>query len=279
MCGVPFAAHREWVAVTARNGQERGFAMMIVLWSLALLGTRMTSTGHTEVQIAHDQRDAAVAEAITDGALYEAAFHVLDRLPDRSVANGQTRRLNSVNELIDLRMHNPRGLINPNSAPPALMAAMIREVGGDPRSAAAIAAAIFEWRTPGRNPSANGAKEPQYNTVGRADGSTGRPFTDLNDLGAVLGITPALLAALGSHRSLYNFGVIDPAHAVPVVARALVNTGIGQPELDHVGPVVLLRIDVKLANGIDYTRRTGLLLRPGPQGFLFRILSWESGAV
>lgn len=280
MCVVPSDARHRRPTADGTSRRQRGFALLIVLWSLALLallGTRVTSAGRTEVQIARNMRDAAIAEAAADGAIHEAAFHLLDRSARRWATDGQTRRLTGNGFVIDVHAQSPNGLVNPNSAPPTLMAALIREVGGDPRTAAAIAAAIFDWRTPGRIPSEGGAKATQYSAAGRAYAPSGRPFTSLDELGAVMGMTPDLLTALRPHLSLYNYGQIDPVHAAPVLARALAAAGIGQPNLDDIGPVALLRADVILANGARFTRRATVLLRPGPDNRAFRILTWESG--
>lgn len=260
--------------------RERGFALLIVLWSLALLallGTRVTSAGRTEAQLARNLRDAAMAEAAADGAIHQAVFHLLDRSSRRWVADGQARRIDGAGVSVSVLPRNPAGLVNPNSAPPALMAALIREVGGDARSAPAVGAAIFDWRTPGQIASPGGAKARGYAATGRTYAPPGKPFTDLDELGAVLGMTPALLAALRPHLSLYNFGRIEPALAGPVVLRALAAAGVGQPELDQVGPIVLLRADAALANGAGFTRRAAILLTPAPGGRPFRVLSWESG--
>ena len=264
-----------------RKHRERGFALLIVLWSLALLallGTRVTSAGRTEAQLARNLRDAAVAEAAADGAIHQAVFHLLDRSARRWVADGQMRRIEGSGVSISVLARNPAGLVNPNSAPPALMAALIREVGGDPRSAPAIGAAIFDWRVPGQIASPAGAKAREYAAAGRAYAPPGRPFADVHELGAVLGMTPALLAALRPHLSLYNFGRIEPAFASPVVRRALAAASVGQPALEEVGQIVLLRADVTLPNGAGFTRRAAVLLTPATNGRPFRVLSWESGS-
>jgi len=269
-----------WRGGRLRTRRERGFALLIVLWSLALLallGTRVTSAGRTEVQIARNLRDAAIAEAAADGAIHQAVFHLMDRSARRWFADGLPHLIEGSGLNIIVRPTDPSGLVNPNSAPPVLMAALMRQLGADPRVASSTAAAIFDWRAPGQIPSPGGAKAPQYAAAGRAYAPTGRPFTDLDELGAVLGMTPELLAALRPHLSLYNFGQLDPARASPVVARAFAVAGIGQPPLDETGPVVLLRADAVLTNGAGFTRRATVLLQPGPDGRPFRILTWESG--
>jgi len=63
------------------TARQRGFALLIVLWSMALLaliGTRITAAGHVEAQLATNLRANAIAEAAADGAVFEALFHFMD---------------------------------------------------------------------------------------------------------------------------------------------------------------------------------------------------------
>ena len=55
--------------------RQRGFALLIVLWTmglLALLVAQFTATGRGEVQMATNLRANAVTQAAADGAVYEA---------------------------------------------------------------------------------------------------------------------------------------------------------------------------------------------------------------
>src|SRR6201999_1044544 len=59
---------------------EDGFALVIVLWTLVLLTllvSGLTASGRGEVKLAENLRDAAVAEAATDGATQEAIFRLV----------------------------------------------------------------------------------------------------------------------------------------------------------------------------------------------------------
>ena len=263
-----------------RGGGQRGFARLIVLWAmalLALLGTRVTSAGRTEILIAGNLRDAAAAEAAADAAVHLAIFNLLDRPPRRWVADGLVRRVTVPGAVVDVRIDDPRGRLNPNSAPPVLLAALIREVGGDPEQAGAIAAAVFDWRTPGIVASAGGAKLAQYQRAGRSYGPPGRPFGDIDELGGVLGMTPGLLAALRPHLSLVNFATIEPARATPPLVRALQRAGIGQPAMEQTGTVVDVQARAVTERGARFTRQAAILLRAGVEGRPYRVLSWLDG--
>jgi general secretion pathway protein K len=58
----------------AAVSSQRGFALLIVLWTmvlLALLVAQFTTTGRTEVQVATNLRANAATEAAADGAIYQ----------------------------------------------------------------------------------------------------------------------------------------------------------------------------------------------------------------
>lgn len=63
-----------------KPNRERGFALLIVLWSMALLALMITTVlanGRTAITLAGNVRDAAAADARADGAINEALFHAL----------------------------------------------------------------------------------------------------------------------------------------------------------------------------------------------------------
>jgi hypothetical protein len=63
--------------------RERGFVLLLVLWSMALLGAHVTATGRSELALAANLQAAATAEALADGALHEAIWHLLADPPQR----------------------------------------------------------------------------------------------------------------------------------------------------------------------------------------------------
>ena len=70
-------AIRHW----PHNERERGFALLIVLWTLSLLAlgiAHVATTGRREAEIALNLSASAERQAVVDGAVFEAAFRVLD---------------------------------------------------------------------------------------------------------------------------------------------------------------------------------------------------------
>ena len=262
--------------------RQHGFALVVVMGAIALLaliGTRITAAGRSELRVTANIREAAQAEAAADGAVHEAAFHLLDTSPQAWRADAKLRVLVSRGLRIEVQASDPAGKLNPNLAPPALMAALIRVVGGDPQRAGAIAEAIFDWRTPGQLSFSGGSKRAVYLAANADYGPAGRPFTDLDEMLAVRGMTPQLLAALRPHLSLVNFATIDLRLADPQVRRALQDAQIGQPGDTDVGRVVVVLARAVLPDGASFTRRAALLLSPNDDGRPFRILEWNSDDV
>ena len=129
-----------------RNG---GFALIIVLWTLVLIGfivAHMTASGRTEIRIAGNLVANSAAQAAADGAIFEAIFNLSDPQPDqRWPADGTPRQVAVGSSQVILRVEDEASWINPSSAPPALLEALLRVTGSDADTARRIATAISGW--------------------------------------------------------------------------------------------------------------------------------------
>ncbi len=267
--------------------REGGFALLIVLWSLALLaliGTHVTATGRAEVQLAANLRGAAAAEAAADGVLHQAVFHLLDPSPRRWWPDGVPREVALPGGAAAVvRVESEAGKINPNTATAGVLQALLLRLGAEPNAAASLAAAILDWRSPGQRPRLNGAKEPQYRAAGRDYAPPGRSFESLDELRLVLGMTPELLARLTPFLSVYQTGEPDLRFAQPVVARAMVDAADAGPDAESVGEfetaqgvVVVVTAAVALPGGARFTRQAHVRLGSGARGRGWQILTWRA---
>ena len=62
------------------TNRQRGFALLIVLWTvafLALLGTQIVAAGRSDTQLADNLRQEAVLEAAAVGAIQDVTFLIL----------------------------------------------------------------------------------------------------------------------------------------------------------------------------------------------------------
>jgi general secretion pathway protein K len=205
---------------------ELGFALLVVLWTLAVLalvGTQFVRASRTEVLLAHNLVGAASLQAATDGAVQVAIFRLLDRSYGRWAADGVPRTVQVGTTEVTIRIDNEADKISPNIAAESLLTALVLRVGVAPVEARAIAAAILDWRTATSQARPHGAKAPQYAAAGLDYGPPGSEFRSVDELGAVLGMRSALLALLRPHLTVFSDADPDRSTSDPVVLAALVD--------------------------------------------------------
>jgi general secretion pathway protein K len=220
--------------------RQRGFALLIVLWSMALLaliGTRLTANARGEAMIARNLEDAATAETAADGAVQTAILHLLAPADAHWAADGQSHLLRIGAAGVELRIASEAGRINPGLAPPPLLAALLHRLGSDPEAARALADAIVAYRMAGQAP------------------PPGRAFDSLEELAAIPGLTPALRTALRPYLSPYAPAGIDLRFASPEVVAALGEAGLTPTREDDLRPTVAIAATATLADGARFRRR------------------------
>jgi general secretion pathway protein K len=202
-----------------------GFALLVVLWTLVLIAfivAHLTASGRTEIRIAGNLVADAVAQAADDGAIFAAIFNQLDPNPDqRWPLNGQAREVTIGNRRVMVQLEDEAGRINPSTASAALLEALLRTTGSDAESARRLARAIGEWVGSAAVARPHDAVLADYQAAGLDYGPPGEPFETLDELGRVIGMTPAVLAEIRPHLTLFGPPAPNPANADPVVAAAL----------------------------------------------------------
>ncbi len=207
---------------------KNGFALLIVLWSLVLIGlltTQIIASGRTAMILAGNVQHAAQAQAAADGAINEAIFHLCINGADQWQADGTEHVVNIGGIPVALRIDSVAGMINPNLASTALLAGLFQAVGADSGQAKQIATAIIEWRSPAPNKQQRQARLAAYRQADMAYGPPGHDFAALSELADVRFMTPALLADALPYLNLYQSGDPNPAQAGAKVRQALALSG------------------------------------------------------
>jgi general secretion pathway protein K len=261
--------------------------LIIVLWTLVLIAfivAHLTASGRTEIRIASNLVSNSVAQAAADGAIFEAIFNVSDPRPDqRWPVDGTARELAIGNSRVMVRLEDEAGRVNASSASPALLEALLRVTGSDPESARRLATAIGEWVGSAAAPRPQNALLAEYQAAGLDYGPPGGPLETLDELDRVLGMTPAALAAIRPHLTLFGPPEPNPASADAVVAAALALLSQAGPATPPANPppqdLLTVRITA-LASGPGNARvirfavvRTAAALPGG-----YTVLAWGSTA-
>jgi general secretion pathway protein K len=129
--------------------RERGFALLIVLWTLALLSflvALFAAAARSEARIAFNLRSAMGPEWNADGAVYTAAFHLLDRSDKHWAADDAMHKLAVPGGTVAERITDEANKINLVTASVDLLRALLLGVGAGADTASALAGTIVDWR-------------------------------------------------------------------------------------------------------------------------------------
>lgn len=262
--------------------RERGFALLVVLWSLVLLGlllAQVMAAGRSAVALAGNLRAASVARAAAEAAIHEAMFHLL--VPDNQhwAIDGQRHTVTVDTISVDILIEPLMGKINPNLASEPLLEGLIRTAGISPDAASQIANSIVTWREAPATPEARAAQLASYRQAGRPYGPPGQPFSDLAELPYVLGMTPDLFAKLAPDLDLYQTGDPQPEFADKAVREALALASQKEPggNVYRGAPVVVITTRVDGADGVGLSRRAIASIPGQASATPFRILAEDDG--
>lgn len=265
-----------------RDARQAGFALLIVLWSLVLLSlilTQVLSAGRSEAQLANNLRASAEAEAVADGAMQNTIFHLLESPPQHWPLQGR-HYLTLPGGVANVVIENVAGKINPNAADELLLGAMLTLCGASTAEAARITQAILAWRTP---VSAAGDMVTAYQAADLRYAPPGAPFETSDEIGLVVGMTPALGACVLPHISIYQENETPSLSAADhFVARALAlvarQSGGEIASADDQGgdPTVTITAAAVGRDGGHFTRRATVRLIVDQRGRPFRVLNWET---
>ncbi len=204
--------------------RQRGFALLIVLWTvafLALLGTQIVAAGRSDTQLADNLRQEAVLEAAAVGAIQDVTFLILGAKDSKFQTYGVISKVRVGETPVLVRVENEGDRVNLNTASAVLLRSLIIEVGGAPGLADRLAAAILAWRASGAIGRPRGANASDYRAAGRDYGPPGTPFESVGELADVLEMSPDLFARMAPHLTVLTDGDPDMSTRDPVVARAL----------------------------------------------------------
>ena len=131
---------------------ERGIALILVLWVLALLSVLavgFASNARTELLIVRNQVESARARAIAEAGISLAILEMTQvDLEQRWPADGREHVLTYGENLIRVRVQDEAGKIDINAAPDEMLEGLFRTVGVDAAPASRLVDAIADWKDP-----------------------------------------------------------------------------------------------------------------------------------
>lgn len=195
------------------RSNERGFALVVVLWIaglLAVLTASFSLSVRTQVRVAANLTESARAEALADAGVTLAVMDLLAarRTPDyrrRFPADGHAVPCSIDGKGgLNISVTDESSKIDVNAAGIPLMQALMVGLGEPPDKASQIADAIFDYRDGDDTKRPNGAESAEYRSAGLGWLPKNAPFQSLDELGQVYGMTPQLLGRMRPYLALHT---------------------------------------------------------------------------
>lgn len=207
----------------ARKAQDRGAALILVIWSIglmAVIGALIARDTHLDAREGSRMREALSAQLLLESGQRIALARLA--APSDGLSSGFpfVCDLEAGRLLINARPIS--ALVDINAAQEETLAALMVALGVAAPDAASFAARIADYRDGDTTIRPGGAEYPDYTRAGLTHGPANRPFTRTGELSEVLGLPPELIAALLPHVTAHSHSTqIDPAYASTEVLAAL----------------------------------------------------------
>lgn len=222
----------------SHSGRDRGIALILVLWVLALLtvmAVSITATQRTQIALTDNLVANARFRAASDAAI---AYMVLsfmmpaedplgteadaETLASPWLPNGSAQRWDFLGQRLDISVTDEQSRINLNEAQPDLMAALIEVFQVAQEEADALADAIADFRDEDDLSLLNGAEDDDYEAAGLPLGAKDGPFVAVEELQQVLGMSRELYRRLAPELTVdTQGGQVNEEFASPSVIAAL----------------------------------------------------------
>ena len=183
--------------VTSIPLQQRGIALVIVLWLTVLLtviGGAFAFSMRNEALASRNAVSLARARAAADGAIERTTFELLrPRTLQSWKADGAQRLWRDGDLTLVVSARDESARIDINTGAELLLKSVFLNLAGlTDAEASAMVDAIVDWRDPDEARRPNGAEAPEYRAANSNYTPSNRAFETLGELSRVLNVTPAI---------------------------------------------------------------------------------------
>jgi general secretion pathway protein K len=234
--------------------RQRGMALILVLWLLAVLSlvvTGVVATQRVESRQSHAELQRSKAVVAAEGGL-SLAIHELLRAPESFLANGQTYSATVDGVMLALSIRSEHGKLDLNFGNLDYFAHFFRAMGASPAEADAL---VSRMRT-------------------RRD--LGEPLQHLEDLLVVTSMDIALYQRILPYVTLWGGDGVPVADFADPVLRKAIGLPKAQQKNGNPGSVVSIDVQATLADGFSAgLLATVQITEEGGEAGVFKVLRWQ----
>ncbi|MDQ1315410.1 MAG: ral secretion pathway protein [Pseudomonadota bacterium] len=218
------------------NRFERGIALILVLWVVALLAVIAGSFvygARSTALVAGNLVSIAKARALADAGVHRGLYELAKPATDaeRWKADSRTHLFSLDDAEIQLVMRDESARIDLNTASDALLKGLLLSAGLDAEQANQLLDAILDWRDVDELTRPQGAERDRYEAMGLPYVPTNAAFQTVDELQRVIGVTPDLYRKLAGALTVFSkLSGINSALAPRQVLLAL--PGVTEADVD-----------------------------------------------
>lgn len=260
---------------------SRGIALILVLWVITLLSVMalgLTAAQRTESTLTANALAGARFRAAAEAGIAYAALNLLAPQTEDMDAVATDAEGKSLVWLPDgtphswtfaevplaISVQDEASRIDLNQAGTDVLNSLFRVLGVSEDTSAALADRILDWRDADDLKSLNGAEDPDYAAEGLPYGAKDGPFTSVEELRQVMGITPDLYRRLAPEVTVDS----GKAQADEQFASAVVLSATKGMTLEEAQQTVTERTESSVPGAVSGRAAAAAFGRGGP---LYRI--------
>ena len=216
---------------------RNGFALVIVIWILALLSLMAGSfalTMRRESSVTLALKNNASAMALTESGVAMAQFMLQPSDPERRWLTDGTvyQILRSDGTEVRIKIASEAGKIDINTADQTQLKAVIKAITGDIWQQQQLLDSILDWRDEDDDTRPHGAEKKQYKDAGLTYIPSNRPFQSLDELRLVLGFDDTIFTQIQPWLTIYSGqSEVDLLEATPEVLQ-IINNDLNDRHVD-----------------------------------------------
>lgn len=253
------------------GGGQRGIALIMVLWAIALLTVIAASHAfetRTEALLSANLVDKAKAEAVAEAGVRRAIADLLQSEDSYFKNDLSEQSLRFADADLRIAVVSEHGRIDLNAAPDALIRqvaerALSAVTAAEGVTADGVADSILDWRDADKTKRPAGAEDPDYRIAGKSYGAADQAFVSVSELSLVQGIPLDVYRELSRYFTVHTRASrVDPQAAskevllaIPGLSPEAVERYIQDRELAGDGASSRVPLDL-LAAGAGYLSRT-----------------------
>ncbi|MCG7910009.1 MAG: type II secretion system protein GspK [Candidatus Thiodiazotropha taylori] len=233
----------------AACGRNRGVALILVLWMVALLtiiAASFSTQSKVESRLAGNSKAALQAKLLAESGFSRAVMELMVISPQqRWNFNGQLYPLQTAQGELEVSIRNASGLLDLNKASSDQLNRLFVLISDDPEERNALVDRLHDWRDADDLRRLNGAEDKDYRAAGYDYATAGKDLTSLEELAYVMGFDAARVNLIRPYVTLNSdTATVDFRFASEQLTALLTSTGQSGSELTE----ALDQLDSELAD-------------------------------